>query len=543
MRFRRKVPRYLNSVIDFLTSERQKIENNKNWDRSTRKQSQFWQNYDNIIKKSEISSYTKENFLPLGKGKENLRPVKKADLLDTIDEMLSSITYRRDNVNKWSDMVVGSVGLADKFVRNIGGLDYTPEAEEMNENLVKFLKKCKNALSKGKTLDDRILQLLSYVDVRGADNKKLLKDINEKIEKATEKSAASDSINLASRFFFRNHFWNDENHRNAYKDILSIVKKDNNIDDDEFNKLKLINVFEYSDDEEEPIPKPPEEAEAIPSTDSTAESETYNSQFDELIRLMNPNAYRIMMKERKKEEKEKKNQVPVPEEEPTPKTPEEAEPVPPEIEITKPISKKVRGKRTKDKTKILIPIPEEEPTPKTPEEAEETVSTTESPESVEPVEATPAAATAPATPAAAAAPATPTAAAAAPEYDPKKTIARIEKVSSSVFDIINQFGNLEETILDMRENLSYIPMDKYEEVADVFAEQLSYATDKEGNKLFNSKSEARRFLDNLRMRNPRRYKLPKAITKEIHEKRPLVLTPMMRRHLVPIHHERGIYQF
>ena len=527
-RFRRKFPQYLDSVIEFLTSERRKIENDKNWNRSARKQSRFWNNYDNIIKKSEKLTPIRANFLPLGEDKENHRPVRKDDLLNAIDKMLMAINKQKDNADEWVDAIT-FLGAGNNFVRNVGGLDYTPEAEEMNENLVKFLKKCKNVLSRGKYLSDGAVKLLTFLDIKESNDEKLLKAIDEKIEKATEKSAALDSINLASNFFFQNEFVKREPMKEAYKDILRILKKDEDVD---FDNIKLLNVYEYSDDEEDKK----EPTEAKPSTDSPTEAkpstdsptETYNHQLDELIKLNSPKAYRNMMKARKK-----KALTTPPEEEPVPKSPDEVEAIPsttettesgpPEVEITKPISKKVKkkGKRLKDMTKILTTPPEEEPVPKSPDEVDETVSTTETTESVEPIEAAPAPAPA----------------------DPKKTIARIEKVSSGVFDIINQFGSLPEIINDMTENLSYIPMDKYEEVADVFAEQLSYATDKEGNKLFNSKSEARRFLDNLRMRNPRRYRLPKAITKEIKEKQPLVLTPMIKRHLVPIHHERGIYQF
>jgi hypothetical protein len=119
----------------------------------------------------------------------------------------------------------------------------------------------------------------------------------------------------------------------------------------------------------------------------------------------------------------------------------------------------------------------------------------------------------------------------------------IEKLSDDVYNMIYQRKPIQELITDMSETLPLIPYEKFEAVADLYAEQLAQATDKEGNKLFSSVSEAKNFLQSLRNRTMKKYKLPIAMIKEIKEKTPLKLTPMIKRHIIPISHERGVYQF
>ena len=116
-------------------------------------------------------------------------------------------------------------------------------------------------------------------------------------------------------------------------------------------------------------------------------------------------------------------------------------------------------------------------------------------------------------------------------------------LSNSVYDMIYQTKPIEKIIFDMYESLQMIPATKYDEVIDMYAEQLAYATDKEGNKLFSSVSEAKKFIDGLRSKKRLKYTLPKAITKEIKEKEQKKLTPMIKRELNEVHHNRVMYQF
>lgn len=116
-------------------------------------------------------------------------------------------------------------------------------------------------------------------------------------------------------------------------------------------------------------------------------------------------------------------------------------------------------------------------------------------------------------------------------------------LANSFYDMIYQTQPIEKTVTDIRESLQLVPASKYDEIVDIYAEQLALATDKEGNKLFSSVSDAKKFIDALRNKKTSKYTLPKAIVNEIKEKRHKRLTPMIKKELKNIHHDRVMYQF
>lgn len=116
-------------------------------------------------------------------------------------------------------------------------------------------------------------------------------------------------------------------------------------------------------------------------------------------------------------------------------------------------------------------------------------------------------------------------------------------LANSFYDMIYQTQPIEKTVTDIRESLQLVPASKYDEIVGIYAEQLALATDKEGNKLFSSVSDAKKFIDALRNKRTSKYALPKAIVKEIKEKQRKRLTQMVKKELKNIHHDRVMYQF
>ena len=88
--------------------------------------------------------------------------------------------------------------------------------------------------------------------------------------------------------------------------------------------------------------------------------------------------------------------------------------------------------------------------------------------------------------------------------------------------------------VDIVRTLESLLPEKMEEVIDGLAENLASITDPEGNKYFPDSFAAKEFLNKLRYRPIKtlKYLLPKELKKEIKEKQPLELTPMIKKAIV-----------
>lgn len=122
----------------------------------------------------------------------------------------------------------------------------------------------------------------------------------------------------------------------------------------------------------------------------------------------------------------------------------------------------------------------------------------------------------------------------------------IEMFTDGVFSIMDQSKPLIESITKIGKSLKNIKDEnKYYAIVEIAAEQLSTATDKEGNKLFKDKEEAKRLLLNLKSMNSHRikYKLPIAIRKEIKEKEPKTVNPLLKRQTIRHSINQNMYQY
>ena len=138
------------------------------------------------------------------------------------------------------------------------------------------------------------------------------------------------------------------------------------------------------------------------------------------------------------------------------------------------------------------------------------------------------------------------------EDDKKKSLSvsddkkYISMFTDGVFSILEQSKPLIEAITEIEESLDNInDENKRYQIIEYAAEVLSKATDKEGNKLFKDKEEAKTMLFNLSSFNKHRikYKLPINVQKEIKEKQPITINPMLKRQIINHSINRNIYQY
>ena len=138
------------------------------------------------------------------------------------------------------------------------------------------------------------------------------------------------------------------------------------------------------------------------------------------------------------------------------------------------------------------------------------------------------------------------------EDDKKKSLSvsddkkYISMFTDGVFSILEQSKPLIEAITEIEESLNNInDENKRYEIIEYAAEVLSKATDKEGNKLFKDKAEAKTALFNIHSMNKHRikYKLPINVQKEIKEKQPITVNPMLKRQIINHSINRNIYQY
>lgn len=138
------------------------------------------------------------------------------------------------------------------------------------------------------------------------------------------------------------------------------------------------------------------------------------------------------------------------------------------------------------------------------------------------------------------------------EDDKKKSLSvsddkkYISMFTDGVFSILEQSKPLIEAITEIEESLDNInDENKRYEIIEYAAEVLSKATDKDGNKLFKDKQEAKNTLFNLSSFNKHRikYKLPINVQKEIKEKQPIMINPMLKRQIINHYTNRNIYQY
>lgn len=138
------------------------------------------------------------------------------------------------------------------------------------------------------------------------------------------------------------------------------------------------------------------------------------------------------------------------------------------------------------------------------------------------------------------------------EDDKKKSLSvsddkkYISMFTDGVFSILEQSKPLIEAITEIEESLDNInDENKRYEIIEYAAEVLSKATDKEGNKLFKDKQEAKNTLFNLSSFNKHRikYKLPINVQKEIKEKQPITINPMLKRQIINHSINQNIYQY
>ena len=138
------------------------------------------------------------------------------------------------------------------------------------------------------------------------------------------------------------------------------------------------------------------------------------------------------------------------------------------------------------------------------------------------------------------------------EDDKKKSLSvsddkkYISMFTDGVFSILEQSKPLIEAITEIEESLDNInDENKRYEIIEYAAEVLSKATDKEGNKLFKDKQEAKTVLFNIHSMNNHRikYKLPINVQKEIKEKQPITINPMLKRQIINHSINRNIYQY
>lgn len=138
------------------------------------------------------------------------------------------------------------------------------------------------------------------------------------------------------------------------------------------------------------------------------------------------------------------------------------------------------------------------------------------------------------------------------EDDKKKSLSvsddkkYISMFTDGVFSILEQSKPLIEAITEIEESLDNInDENKRYEIIEYAAEVLSKATDKEGNKLFKDKAEAKTALFNIHSMNKHRikYKLPINVQKEIKEKQPIMINPMLKRQIINHSINKNIYQY
>lgn len=138
------------------------------------------------------------------------------------------------------------------------------------------------------------------------------------------------------------------------------------------------------------------------------------------------------------------------------------------------------------------------------------------------------------------------------EDDKKKSLSvsndkkYISMFTDGIFSIFEQSKPLIEAITEIEESLDNInDENKRYEIIEYAAEVLSKATDKEGNKLFKDKAEAKNTLFNLSSFNKHRikYKLPINVQKEIKEKQPITVNPMLKRQIINHSINKNIYQY
>lgn len=138
------------------------------------------------------------------------------------------------------------------------------------------------------------------------------------------------------------------------------------------------------------------------------------------------------------------------------------------------------------------------------------------------------------------------------EDDKKKSLSvsddkkYISMFTDGVFSILEQSKPLIEAITEIEESLDNInDENKRYEIIEYAAEVLSKATDKEGNKLFKDKEEAKRALFNIHSMHKHRikYKLPINVQKEIKEKQPITVNPMLKRQIINHSINRNMYQY
>ena len=138
------------------------------------------------------------------------------------------------------------------------------------------------------------------------------------------------------------------------------------------------------------------------------------------------------------------------------------------------------------------------------------------------------------------------------EDDKKKSLSvsddkkYISMFTDGVFSIFEQSKPLIEAMTEIKEALDNInDENKRYEIIEYAAEVLSKATDKEGNKLFKDKQEAKTVLFNIHSMHKHRikYKLPINVQKEIKEKQPIIINPMLKRQIINHNTNRNIYQY
>lgn len=138
------------------------------------------------------------------------------------------------------------------------------------------------------------------------------------------------------------------------------------------------------------------------------------------------------------------------------------------------------------------------------------------------------------------------------EDDKKKSLSvsddkkYISMFTDGVFSILEQSKPLIEAITEIEESLNNInDENKRYEIIEYAAEVLSKATDKEGNKLFKDKAEAKTTLFNIHSMHKHRikYKLPINVQKEIKEKQPITVNPMLKRQIINHSINQNRYQY
>ena len=120
---------------------------------------------------------------------------------------------------------------------------------------------------------------------------------------------------------------------------------------------------------------------------------------------------------------------------------------------------------------------------------------------------------------------------------PKKVLTPIE-TEKTAMDIIKSFNEKDKdpyTLINkFHELFTYskdvLTPEQEERMISTAAQELSNATDSEGNKLFNDVQQAKDFLRLLK--NPKlntKYKLPTVLKRDLREKQPIIITPMTQR--------------